>query len=127
MRIRTALWIIAGIYLLSWVMAFTRLGFRWEAIDVPFHFASGFMLVILALGILNPAKIQNLPKWHSFLFAIGFAAIFSVCWEIIEFLLMYYFPRNELFIDPTVRDTTGDFVTEGLGAILAWFIFHKKH
>jgi|SRR3989344_4264614 len=126
MRIRTALCIIAGIYLLNWVVAFTGIAFRWEAIDVLFHFAGGFMQAVLAMGILTASRIQSLPKWFTFLFAVGFAAIISVSWEIIEFIQLYFFPQNELFIDLTIRDMLGDFTNDGLGAIAAWLIFHKK-
>ncbi len=126
MRIRTVLWIIALIYVLNWVVVLTGVGFKFEAIDVPFHFAGGFMQALLAFGILRSGKLQNLPKWFSFLFVVGFVAIISVGWEIVEFLQLYFSHQPELFGEMTLRDSLGDLVNDGLGAITAWLLFHKK-
>jgi len=93
--------------------------FHWW--DKVLHFKSGFLLGILGFSviyILNYNKVKKInlsPGFISF-FSVCFSLSISVVWEIYEYVMDTYFGYT--MQAGGLKDTMGDLVVNGVGAII---------
>lgn len=128
MRIRTGILSIAAVLFLQvFLVAFNVYGL-WEAVDVPVHILGGFTVGILAAGLIHHAKAGNRPFWFNFIFTAAVVVMVGAGWEILEYGFYKYSQTGASIIGDglTVRDLLGDLINDGIGAVLAWFIFIRK-
>lgn len=120
MKFRTPVITIGCVFLASLLLI--GVAKRFEYVDVPLHLAGGIAWTMMAAWLIGQTKISHAPKWFYFLFTVGFVMTIGVGWEIYEFIArhVYQIPAY------TLRDTLGDLMNDGYGAIIGWYFFIKN-
>lgn len=84
------------------------------------HLVTEFVLTLLAANIL--VKINGHTKnkpWLFFVYVASIGITLGVIWEIIEWLLTFYFPPTFAY---TATDTATDLIVDVIGAVLAGWL-----
>lgn len=132
MSFKSAIYAILTVMLMHIVILIFGLYDRFLWTDIPMHFFGGFVMALLALAIHHHvgSRYHNKrsPWWYHFGFVLGFTMLIGVGWEFYEYVLdhtlnrWFGFPLTQL----SLTDTMGDFLNDGLGGAMAFFIFRKK-
>ena len=125
MKIRTGLISIACAFAIQPILLAFNLYDRWEWIDVPMHMIGGFVVAILAAGIIHHYQLNQKPWFFTLLFSVSFVIFIGAGWELCEYLIGFILSSDIIGL-LTVRDLLGDLFNDSLGAILAWLIFIRK-
>jgi len=101
---------------------------RQPNLDIPMHFAGGFVTALLAIAIQHEFKkvhrIKHVTWWHELLFVIGFVALVAVGWEFFEFLVDSFWQRQLGFVSQiSIQDTMGDLAMGLIGGGVAHVLF----
>lgn len=123
--------LIVFIFIIHSIALYFSLYWRIRWFDNVPHFLGGFWLGAAALWFIylsGKIKSENLSFYFVLLFAVSFASLIGVVWELYEVLTDFFiangFPAN---IDQLgLRDTMTDLFFDLLGALSAGLIFIKK-
>src|SRR3990167_8658143 len=126
-----ALRAIVSLILLHTILVAVNAYSFFAPLDIPMHFLGGFVMAMLGMAIhqfvIKKQKIKTIPWWYYFLFVVSFAMLIGVAWELYEFIfdhtvnLWFGWFQAQL----SLVDTMGDFVMDGLGAVIAFALFQK--
>ncbi|HTL39528.1 MAG TPA: hypothetical protein VL306_01830 [Methylomirabilota bacterium] len=132
MKFRTALITIVSIYALSLITLHFDLFNRFVNLDNVFHFSGGVSIGMLALAIRHfvgkKYRTTGVPVWFDFLFVVGFVFMVGVLWEFYEYIQDHTFALtfHWAISQPSVHDTLGDLMWDGIGAIIGFILFRKS-
>ncbi len=128
MRLRTGLLSMAAVLVLQVFLVQFHVYGRWEWIDVPVHMLGGFVVGMIAAGLITYAKASNRPLWFNFIFTSAVVVMVGAGWEILEYVFYNSSQTGASIIGEglTVRDLLGDLINDGIGGVVAWFLFIRK-
>ena len=132
MKFQTAVFSIISLFFVSLISIWLGLYVRWVNYDNFMHFLGGVSVGMFALAIRTfigkNYRATGIPWWYDFLFVVGFVMIIGVVWECYEFIQDQTIAHSLHWasVQSSVRDTLGDLIWDGIGALTSFYIFRKR-
>lgn len=118
-RLQGSVWVLAALLLWSdFIGDIFQFYTRWTWYDQAIHFISGPVVtaaLLIALETVREKARWNTPRAVTYVLAVGVNTIFSVLYEIEEYLEDYFFQTNRLGDGP---DTVNDLMMSLIGGSL---------
>lgn len=105
--------------------------YRFTNFDAIMHFLGGFVIAMLGIAIHHAMTDKHhfkVPRLYHLLFVLGFVMLIGVLWEFHEYILdqtlvvWYGWQKTQ----PSLGDTMADFLMDGIGGLVAYFVYKKE-